>query len=344
MKTRLQKRGFTLVELLVVIAIIGILVALLLPALGTVRESARRSTCTANQKQVALAIKACEEQQRKMPTSAFYRTDNGEEYVNMSGTQGGATSVPLGDEQADQAGSPFSIIVKLLPYLEASHVSDKIDWNNPAFDTTATTDSLTGNAGLATEKLMAVLCPSYSGALTSGNTTDYAAATIPALTSYKGIGATTLAALNDSTIVKLSTNDTNSDGGGMINPYAPTRAPKATSLTMLMVETREPNQAAWYDGSTASLYGLDEGGLNAKPMINNQHLVTGDTDQKYDPAWGTDGMKWGPSSEHPGVIVVSMGDGSARTIGNDVSGPVWRALITRDSGDNSVISEYFSGG
>jgi prepilin-type N-terminal cleavage/methylation domain-containing protein len=59
--------GFTLVELLVVIAIVGILIGMLLPAVQMVRESARRTNCTNNVRQVALAIHNYESAFRHLP-------------------------------------------------------------------------------------------------------------------------------------------------------------------------------------------------------------------------------------------------------------------------------------
>src|SRR3954469_24840271 len=67
-----KKDGFTLVELLVVIAIIGILVALLLPAIQSAREAARRTQCKSSIKNLALALQNYHDSRKSFPPGSLW--------------------------------------------------------------------------------------------------------------------------------------------------------------------------------------------------------------------------------------------------------------------------------
>jgi type II secretory pathway pseudopilin PulG len=130
-----------LVELLVVIAIIGILIALLLPALQTAREAARRMNCMNNVKQICLAVHTYESSNRAFPPAFCWN--------HVDGNKGGN----------------WSTQARLLPYLEQNSIYKLADFNN-AYDGTQ----------VARSRIATYLCPSEPNdvqRLDNGNAVHY---------------------------------------------------------------------------------------------------------------------------------------------------------------------------
>jgi prepilin-type N-terminal cleavage/methylation domain-containing protein/prepilin-type processing-associated H-X9-DG protein len=111
----LKREAFTLVELLVVIAIIGILVALLLPAIQAAREAARRTECINKLHQLGIAIHNYEGSKKRLPTGIAGYDDQKNNVPSYTGDNVPPYEVPF--------------VAYLLPYLEEVALADNYDWS-----------------------------------------------------------------------------------------------------------------------------------------------------------------------------------------------------------------------
>ena len=147
-RVRAGRAGFTLIELLVVISIIGVLVALLLPAVQSAREAARRSQCVNNIRQIGLAIIQYETASKVLPLGATYQ-----------GPSDASSGCGYGTNHGPRE---FGALAFILPYLEQTNIYNAINFQlatgGPAGQFGPVNAGLTNKTALGTS-ISTYFCP-----------------------------------------------------------------------------------------------------------------------------------------------------------------------------------------
>ena len=297
---RFSRKAFTLIELLVVIAIIGVLTALLLPAVQAAREAARRTQCLNNLKQMVLALHNYHDSFKYFPPGVSLRLTPGN--ANLWHTA-------------------------ILPQLELNNMYDQIDWSKTWNDPTSP------NPGLCSTRIAMFQCPSSGIQPTENNVqgfevrcpSTYLSCASGVLNRESGPEPNLASRDIDGMLYRESRNNmaTALDG---------------TSNTMLLGETlhdysfwgENPIQGPqvvdhWYIGTV---------GVHVDNEISEALGSTGVLPNAFrDKSLFIDEVEMSFSSRHPGGVQIALADGSARYIAETIDLKVWSALGTKANSD-----------
>ena len=338
MKKWLYRAGFTLVELLVVIAIIGILIALLLPAVQAAREAARRSQCVNNLKQVGLAYHNYHDTFKTFP-----RYDYGVNTAACGEAACGANTWWVG----------FTAHTMVLPYVEQGAIYDRIDWSSRPTDTVNDTNLM------RTVQINSYVCPS-EGPFYDVNfkgSTNYFISEGPCFgnvgladqngffrrdleTAIRDVRDGTSNTIALAEIIKGDGNSTKSGWGDLIrmggsaaagcSDTFPTQAAMdAYGATLLT------GAAAIWNENGRRYYAPTAGDLPvmttlAPPNWKYPNFMVSD--------WSTGRFYIGARSYHPGGANHTLGDGSVRFISETLDFNTYQALGGRDEG--TVVGSF----
>ena len=329
-----SRRAFTLVELLVVIAIIGILVALLLPAVQFARETARRSTCGNNLKQMTLAVHNFELVHKGFPSS--YKPA-----VAANGSISG-----------------WSAQSQILPYLEEGSKFNFLNFDIP-YSQQIPVPLSTPPLRVPAMRIPIFICPSETRAVQKYDATgqpahfpfNYACNqgtwfVYDPVTNTSGPGAfqhfvpVSNASISDGRSNTLCFGEVRAYSSGYRNAAIPNASPPtlANVCTYGGQFRADGEHVEWVDGKLHETGFTTTFGPNAKTICN----VSG---QDYFCDWinQTEGGTFPTSgavtsrSYHPNGVQASLLDGSVKFFGNSINVRIWQALSTREGGEAASV-------
>ena len=347
---RAAHRGFTLVELLVVIAIIGILVALLLPAVQAAREAARRMSCSNNLKQIGVALHNYHDSFKCFPYSVSH-SGSIESGTARPGAQGGTDAVGKVGGALNHRGW-----LLLLPYLEQQPLQDQCNLQLATGHYVRGSNTLraglapgaAGNANdrVVSQSLEVLLCPS------DPNPTHYLSTTSAEYSIAPG-ATTQLGAFTnyDFSIQRTSSSDDEwdrepLDSRRMFGHNSASQFRDIVDGTSNAVAVIETLRSTWNGISPTWGYakwvghGVDLSYVPsaASPVRNgiNFHLCCSWDGAPFTrtPVLRTRLGDWStPGSMHPGGCQVTLGDGSVRFLAETTDNNVLRRLAYISDGE-----------
>jgi prepilin-type N-terminal cleavage/methylation domain-containing protein/prepilin-type processing-associated H-X9-DG protein len=311
-------RAFTLVELLVVITIIGILIALLLPAVQAAREAARRMQCAGNFKQVGIALHNYHSAIGCFPPGTM-------NWIDLCGA-------PANAKPGEYEGWGWGSFI--LPYVEQQTIYDQFDFNGDT--NTYSTSGNPKNLILAANRLNVYLCPSdpQNGELIA-YTEDTNNPPGHSPNPDEDVGLSNLAGVSDSisnycdsnksTIKRLSVADgvmANAEGCDIA------RITDGTSNTLVFGEiTGGPA------GSHRARPWLDFAVFSTESGINATNTMPG----------GATAFSWlesGFSSYHPGGCHFLFADGSVSFLSQNIDQKMLSSLTTRAGKNSNGVTDH----